>query len=200
MIGLVLLCLTMLSLCGAALADDVHGTDASVTIAAGEKAGMYTITKSSGVEAGQRYLVMIQKGTDADGKPQKPTKENVYYMDWKSAEGASVSFSAYPKKMEDGEYVVYLSDFTSPYSGAAKKVGTLTVGTTSDSVLYYGDTDGDGVVTFGDIMRIIVAWNTDKISPELLASSDADGNGVVTFSDIMRIIVAWNTDKYLERG
>ena len=48
------------------------------------------------------------------------------------------------------------------------------------------DLDGDGVVGFGDILRILSAWGPCKACPE-----DIDENGDVGFSDLLLVLGAW---------
>ena len=118
--------MTLLLFCGTALAKvEVNAVDSAVTVErkSGDEA-VFTVTKNSGVESGQLYLVMIQQGESASEKP-KPTKENLYYLNVEAAEGDSISMEAYPKDMGEGSYVVYLSDYAN--NGAAKGVATLIV-------------------------------------------------------------------------
>ena len=134
MVCSILLCLALALLCGTALADDLtveaHPLDASaVQVEKTDRDGdaVFTVTKSSGVEDGQLYLVLIMSGSDPAAKPV-PTKDNVYYLDVDAASGSSISFEAYPRDLAEGDYVVYLSDWSSGSDGAAKSVATITVG------------------------------------------------------------------------
>lgn len=56
-----------------------------------------------GVTAGKSYTVFVVKGGG------KPTADNIYYVDQKTAEGDSVTFDAFPSVMADGDYRVYVS-------------------------------------------------------------------------------------------
>ena len=48
-----------------------------------------------------------------------------------------------------------------------------------------GDFDGDGAVTFPDLVRVLSAWGA-AACPE-----DLDGNGVVGFPDLVLILSVW---------
>ena len=49
-----------------------------------------------------------------------------------------------------------------------------------------GDFDGDGAVTFPDLVRVLSAWGACAVCPE-----DLDGNGVVGFPDLVLILSVW---------
>ena len=49
-----------------------------------------------------------------------------------------------------------------------------------------GDFDGDGAVTFPDLVRVLSAWGACAACPE-----DLDGNGVVGFPDLVLILSVW---------
>ena len=49
------------------------------------------------------------------------------------------------------------------------------------------DTDGDGIVDFGDLLLVLAQWG--PCPPECLG--DVDGDGVVGFGDILVVLGAW---------
>ena len=117
------LCMALLLFCGTALAavEVTPGDDASVTVAKDAEEKVFKVTKT-GVTDGQLYLVMIQKG-DANAKP---TAENLYYLNVDKASSATFTMDAYPKDLDEGTYVVYLSDYANS-NGGRKSVATLSV-------------------------------------------------------------------------
>lgn len=153
------LCLALSLFCVSALAvstlaDDldieVSSVDASavrVELKEGSGDPIFTVTKSSGAQSGQLYLVMIQQGTDASAKPL-PTKDNLYYLNVEEATGDAFSAEAYPRAMSEGSYIVYLSDYSGSAAGAAKGVATITVG---GETWDYGDVNHSGKVDNRDI-------------------------------------------------
>lgn len=142
------LCMTFLLFCGSALAAEptITVTNNAVTVEKGATDGTYTVTRSSGVSDGQLYLVLILEGSDTT---PKPTTENVYYMDVASASGTSVSFTAYPKALNEAKtYTVFLSDYSQ--SGAAKAVATIAFAGGGTGSIVYGDINGDKQVDATD--------------------------------------------------
>lgn len=115
--------MALLLFCGTAFAavEVTPGDDASVTVAKDAEEKVFKVTKT-GVTDGQLYLVMIQKG-DASAKP---TAENLYYLNVEKASSATFTMDAYPKDLDEGTYVVYLSDYANS-NGGRKQVATLTV-------------------------------------------------------------------------
>ncbi|MBT8487008.1 MAG: hypothetical protein HKO59_12800 [Phycisphaerales bacterium] len=49
------------------------------------------------------------------------------------------------------------------------------------------DIDGDGVVGFTDLLRVLSAWGLCDGCPE-----DIDGDGIVGFTDLLRVLSAWD--------
>jgi len=172
------LCMALLLFCGSALAVELEMADAysgAVSVQEGETEGTYTVTRSSGVEEGQLYLILIQQvedGAPATTAPL-PTKDNVFYMDVAAASGSAVTFTAFPKEMGKGTYVVYLSDYEQ--GGAAKGVATITV-TESAVTIVYGDINGDGDVTATD--RAMLARYVAKLPGWFGESAAAAGRTI----------------------
>lgn len=54
-----------------------------------------------------------------------------------------------------------------------------------------GDANGDGVVVFADITRVLENWGMDFVP--CTGPGDADHNGVVNFSDITKVLENWAT-------
>ena len=195
MVCSVLLCLALVLLCGTALAGDLtveaHPVDAyasAVQVATADRDGdaVFTVTKSSGVEDGQLYLVLIMSGSDPAAKPV-PTKDNVYYLDVDAASGSSISFEAYPRDLAAGDYVVYLSDWSSGNDGAARGVATITVGS-GGTVIKLGDLDGNGTRDIDDITALIKAVANKETIASVGTSADVDGDGDVDIDDITALI------------
>ena len=188
------LCMALLCLCGSALAADteiqVTPVSANVQVTQDTKNGdpVFKVTKATGVESGQLYLVMIQEGTDAAEKP-KPTKENLCYINVEPATASSITLEAYPKELTAGStYIVYLSDYAE--NGAAKGVATITVSAGSGGgggsvTIMYGDVDGDGKVRNWDatLLARYLAGQKDyqNINEQ---NADCDGNGKVRSWDL----------------
>ena len=175
--------------CGTALAKvEVNAVDSAVKVAQkSANEAIFTVTKDSGAEAGQLYLIMIQQGDDASAAP-KPTKENLYYLNVEAAEGASVSMEAYPKDMSDGSYVVYLSDYAN--GGAAKGVATLVVSSGGETPVggVKGDLDNDEKRTVDDVMTLIKIVVNNEDQSAFLSAADFDGDKLLTIDDVMTLI------------
>ena len=127
------LCVTLTLFCVAALATDLKATVEPVdakTVSVEEKTGgadrVFTVTKDSGVKAGDLYLVLIEKGLKATDKP-KPTAEDIYYIDVWEATDSGLNRDATPRDMDAGSYAVFLSDWSDSGNGAAKGVATITL-------------------------------------------------------------------------
>lgn len=150
------LCMALLLFCGTAFAavEVTPGDDASVTVAKDAEEKVFKVTKT-GVTDGQLYLVMIQKG-DASAKP---TAENLYYLNVEKASSATFTMDAYPKDLDEGTYVVYLSDYANS-NGGRKQVATLSVTSGGDNPGGSGGTGGDSDVLYGDV-------NDDKTVDDL---------------------------------
>lgn len=149
------LCMTLLLFCGTAFAavEVQKGDDASVTVTKDAAEKVFTVKKSDAKD-GQLYLVMIQKG-DASAKP---TADNLYYLNVDKVSGTTFSMDAYPKDLDEGTYVVYLSDYSGSNNGARKQVATLSVtgsgGGGGEATILYGDVNGDGKVNMKDLTAL----------------------------------------------
>ena len=144
--------MTLLLFCGTALAktEVKPGTDSSATVTADESGQKFTVSKT-GVTKGDLYLVMIQKGAATD----KPTSENLYYLNVEAANDTTFTLNAYPKDLAAGDYVVYLSDYSGSNNGARKAVATITVSDNSeDPTVKYGDVDGNGTINGKDLTAL----------------------------------------------
>lgn len=187
------LCMTLLLFCGTAFAAvKVDKTDASVDVTANDAGTEVKVVKND-VKAEDNYLVMIQKGAATD----KPTEKNLYYLDVTKPDGTKFEKTAYPKTMEEGTYVVFLSDWSDAGKGARKAVATLTVGGDNpdpnpnpnpDPVngdILYGDVDGNGKVKSWDatVLACYLAGQADfqNINEK---NADCDANGKVRSWDL----------------
>ncbi len=200
------LCMTLLLFCGTALAADVQVAVTNPDSANVEKVDKsngdvaFKITKS-GAESGQLYLIMIQEGSNAADNP-KPTKDNLYYL---NVEETAASWEAYPKDLNEGTYVVYLSDYSTGSDGAAKGVALITVTKDGNVDILYGDVNGDGTINGKDRMilaRYVAKWDgygpdaTDDSRKVIEANSDLDGNGKINGAD--RMILARHVAKWAD--
>ena len=192
--------MTLLLFCGTALAavEVQPGDDSSVTVTkkdADEK--VFTVTKSSGVSDGQLYLVMIQKGNASD----MPTAENLYYLNVEKASGTTFTMDAYPKDLDGGTYVVYLSDYAGA-NGGRNAVATLLVDIDEPK---YGDVNGDNEVTGKDriiLSRYLAKWadygedKTDANYKVVKDNADVNKDGQLTGKD--RIILSRHLAKWAD--
>jgi len=158
------LCMTMLLFCVSAFAAvDVKSSDGTVTVTVNEtaeKGPEITVSKKSGVDAENLYLVMVQEGTEL------PTSENLYYMDVDKF-SAAFDMKAYPKDgfLTAGKtYTVYLSDWSTANNGGRKAVATLTVG---DNKPVNQDDPPSGEYQCGDVNHS--GGNPDNIDLIILA-------------------------------
>ena len=174
------LCMALLLFCGTALAavEVKPGDDASVTVEKDAEEKVFKVTKT-GVTDGQLYLVMIQKG-DANAKP---TAENLYYLNVDKASSATFTMDAYPKDLDEGTYVVYLSDYANS-NGGRKAVATLSVTDPNHDVLY-GDVDGNGKVKSWDatVLACYLAGQSEFQNINL-QNADCNGDGKVKSWDL----------------
>ena len=183
------LCVTLTLFCVAAFATElqakVEPVDAK-TVNVTEKQGganrVFTVTKDSGVKAGDLYLVLIQKGAKATDKP-KPTEENVYYMEVQGATDSSLSMEAMPKDMDAGSYAVYLSDWSESGKGAAKGVATITLSAATPSDP--GDS-GDSTTPSdpGDSTKPGDGGDSTPGGETTILYGDVNGNGSVDGRDL----------------
>ena len=202
------LCVTLTLFCVAALATDlkaaVEPVDAQ-TVNVVEKQGgadrVFTVTKDSGVKAGDLYLVLIEKGLKAGDKP-KPTAEDIYYIDVWEATDSGLNRDATPRDMDAGSYAVFLSDWSDSGKGAAKGVATITLSApTSDpgdsttpgsgsSAAKRGNVDGVGDVDLNDAIYILkYLANTEGYSVQGKEDiANVDGIGVVDINDAIYIL------------
>ena len=175
------LCMALLLFCGTALAavEVTPGDDASVTVAKDAEEKVFKVTKT-GVTDGQLYLVMIQKG-DANAKP---TAENLYYLNVDKASSATFTMDAYPKDLDEGTYVVYLSDYANS-NGGRKSVATLKVGSDPNPNVLYGDVDGNGKVKSWDatVLACYLAGQSEFQNINL-QNADCNGDGKVKSWDL----------------
>ena len=51
-----------------------------------------------------------------------------------------------------------------------------------------GDLEGDGVVGFSDLLRLLLSWGDCPATP---CAGDLDGNGEVDRADLLILILAW---------
>ena len=202
------LCLALALFCGTALAADAQVTPTNPETVQVEKVDKgedvaFKVTKTSGVQEGQLYLIMIQEGDDATAKP-KPTKDNLYYLNVEPA--SAFPLEAYPKDLKaDSSYVVYLSDYSAGSDGAAQGVALISTKETSTpggdnpgtdtpggdnpggetGDILYGDVNGDKAVDDLDEM-VLARYNAgwDDYGPGLknnvvMANADVNrDNGV----------------------
>ena len=182
------LCMALLLFCGTALAavEVTSGDDASVTVAKDAEEKVFKVTKT-GVTDGQLYLVMIQKG-DANAKP---TAENLYYLNVDKAGSATFTMDAYPKDLDEGTYVVYLSDYANS-NGGRKQVATLSVtsggGNNPGGGGMQGDLDNDNKRTITDVMMLIKVVVNNEEATNLLTIADFDNDQKLTITDVMTLI------------
>ena len=182
------LCMALLLFCGTALAavEVTPGDDASVTVTKDAEEKVFKVTKT-GVTDGQLYLVMIQKG-DANAKP---TAENLYYLNVDKAGSATFTMDAYPKDLDEGTYVVYLSDYANS-NGGRKQVATLSVtsggGNNPGGGGMQGDLDNDNKRTITDVMMLIKVVVNNEEATNLLTIADFDNDQKLTITDVMTLI------------
>ncbi|MBQ7680988.1 MAG: dockerin type I repeat-containing protein [Oscillibacter sp.] len=202
-----LLCMTLLLFCGSAFAAvDVQNTDSTVTVTKSADETQFTVRKE-GVTDGQFYLVMIQQG-DASALP---TSENLYYLNVYTASGTTFEQTVYPKDLTEGNYAVFLSDYSGTGNGARAQVATLTVGDSGGgggsssgggggggsssgggTATLCGDVDGNGTINGRDLTALAryCAENSDYMPGGSRAinmqnaNCNGDANGTVNGRDL----------------
>lgn len=180
------LCVTLLLFCGGAFAAvEIQSTDSTVTVTKSADETKFTVRKE-GVSDGQLYLVMIQRG-DASVLPDS---ENLYYLNLRAASGTTFAETAYPKELTQGNYTVFLSDYSGTADGARSQVATLTVG--GSGPVLCGDVDGNGTINGRDLTALAryCAENSDympgasKAINMQNANCNGDANGTVNGRDL----------------
>ena len=189
------LCAALFLLCTGAMAADttaaVEVKDAAavnVTQSANTAGDpVFTVTKPSGVEVGQLYLVLIQAGTDVNAGA-KPTKDNLYYIDVQPASSASLSMEARPKDMEEGTYIVYLSDYADDGRPAGVAAITVTASSGAEVDVTLGDVNGkDGITPADAMLAARIAADLVEVEPWQITAADVDKKNGVTPADAMLI-------------
>ena len=196
MIWCALLCAVIVALCGSAFAADSQieiskNYDGIVTVTPDthEKSGdtVYTVQRSN-VKAGDLYLVMIQSGTDA------PTKDTLFYINMEAADSDTLTMTAYPdpERMKDGEYTVWLSDYSGSNNGKRAQVATVTLSGNSEEPeepeYTLGDVDGkDGITSVDAMFAAQIAADPAAHTDAERAVADVNKQDGVTSVDAMLI-------------
>ena len=192
------LCLVLVLFCGVVMADDApvitvddaYKSSVTVTYTPKGEDAAFKVEKS-GLDSGtnQLYLVLIMTGSSTTGAITPPTTENVYYLDVQPSSGTTVSFDAYPRQMDEGTYVVYLSDYSSGNNGALKGAALIEVkNSAGDQKL--GDINDDEMIDPSDAllaMRIFAGLkngNADWTAAELKAAN-VNGDDYVDPTDAL---------------
>ena len=132
------------------------------------------------------YLLLV---LNAEGVP---TESSIVYIDQVTADGTSVSFTAYPSALEnDTTYYIYLSsnDGMGYQKAASFTYGENTVTPPPAPSFVFGDVNGDDEVLINDATRLLnfIAGNVTLSETELLAA-DVTHDNEVLINDATRIL------------
>jgi hypothetical protein len=67
------------------------------------------------------------------------------------------------------------------------EVGVDNISITTEPASVPGDVDGDGLVTFDDLLLVLSTWGPCADCP-----ADLDGNGFVDFNDLLEVLSNWS--------
>lgn len=134
-------------------------------------------------EPGKEYLVLA---TNKEVTPAGLKAEDIVYIDQKTAEGTSVSFTVYPKELKTQAYYVYMSSNASSGITALQKVGTYT----AEGPAYTpGDLNDDGRVRANDAtLALRGAAGLETLTETQTLAADVNGDGRVRANDATMIL------------
>ena len=148
----------------------------------------------SKAQSGNEYLLCVL----ADDETGVPTVDNMAYIDQKTADGATMEFTVFPKavdaKTTSVKYTVYLSsnaDASSEDAGLTSftKVGAFEYYAAGNSDVMLGDVDGDEDVTISDAVLVLQAIvEAETLDDKQTAAADVDKDTEVTISDAVAIL------------
>lgn len=149
-----------------------------------EKNGTEKVNVTYGsAEPGKEYLVLA---TNKEVTPAGLKAEDIVYIDQKTAEGTSVSFTVYPKELKTQAYYVYMSSNASSGITALQKVGTYT----AEGPAYTpGDLNDDGRVRANDAtLALRGAAGLETLTETQTLAADVNGDGRVRANDATMIL------------
>lgn len=134
-------------------------------------------------EPGKEYLVLA---TNKEVTPAGLKAEDIVYIDQKTAEGTSVSFTVYPKELKTQAYYVYMSSNASSGITALQKVGTYTA---EGPAYTLGDVDKDGKINSNDALEAL-KHSVHKIvlKDDRFLAADVTRDGKVNSDDALDIL------------
>lgn len=134
-------------------------------------------------QSGKEYLVLA---TNKEVTPAGLKAEDIVYIDQKTAEGTSVSFTVYPKELKTQAYYVYMSSNASSGITALQKVGTYT----AEGPAYTpGDLNDDGRVRANDAtLALRGAAGLETLTETQTLAADVNGDGRVRANDATMIL------------
>ena len=153
----------------------------------------------STVTNGRQYMVTAQ----ADGGTEAtPTADNLIYIDQAAASDSQVSFTIYPKTMEeDATYSIYLSSNSDRVGDITKytQVALFGLGLPDDfSDILLGDVNNSGTITAADaslVLDYVVSHSGAEAdggsaapTERELASMDMNHSGTITAADASLIL------------
>lgn len=144
---------------------------------------------------GRQYLATAQIERE-DGEPAPPTEENLVYIDQSAASYSQVSFTIYPKTLEEGVvYGIYMSS-NAPASDSGirdyvrvAKFGLDLPADAEDATP--GDANRDGKISALDasvVLSYVVNHMGETPDSSDLAAMDANRDGTISAMDASRIL------------
>ena len=148
-------------------------------------------------QTGNEYLLCVL----ADDESGVPTVDNMAYIDQKTADGAAVEFTAFPKAVDSKTTSVKYAVYLSSDADAASANGSVASFTKVASFEYYfaglnvmlGDVDGDEDITVNDALDALFLSvgtlnNTERPEEEQRTAADVNEDGDVGVDDALNIL------------
>lgn len=134
-------------------------------------------------EPGKEYLVLA---TNKEVTPAGLKAEDIVYIDQKTAEGTSVSFTVYPKELKTQAYYVYMSSNASSGITALQKVGTYTA---EGPAYTLGDVNANGSVDTTDAVWVLQNYvGSRQLDDTQKLAADVNVDNTINTTDAVWIL------------
>lgn len=133
--------------------------------------------------SGKEYLVLA---TNKEVSPSSLKADDIVYIDQKTAEGTSVSFTVYPKELKSQTYYVYMSSNASNGIQSLEKVGSYVA---EGPAYKLGDVNNDTKISTTDAVWVL--QNTVKgrdFDDVQKGAADVNTDGKVSTTDAVWIL------------
>lgn len=143
--------------------------------------------KYDSAESGKEYLVLATNvELKLDKLSEDLTAEKIVYIDQKTAEGTSVSFTVYPKELKTQAYYVYMSSNASSGITALQKVGTYTA---VGPAYTLGDVNANGSVDTTDAVWVLQNYvGSRQLDDTQKLAADVNVDNTINTTDAVWIL------------